>query len=69
MPYASRMPVAKMHLSAPAASLHAEACETGGKLPASAERVAHLVDDALREADREAPSDVRGQPPQDWAAL
>ncbi|WP_147446745.1 hypothetical protein [Corallococcus sp. CA047B] len=66
MPY-SRMPVVKLHLTAAAASLHAEACETGGKLPANVKRIAHFVDDALREADREATTDVRGQPPEDWA--
>ncbi|RKH13781.1 hypothetical protein D7X74_21270 [Corallococcus sp. CA047B] len=65
----SRMPVVRMHLAAAAASLHAEACETAGKLPANVERVAHLVDDALREADRDVPTDVRGLPPEDWAAL
>ncbi|MCY1043317.1 hypothetical protein OV208_18515 [Corallococcus sp. bb12-1] len=67
MPY-SRMPVVKMHLTAAAASLHAEACETGGKLPANMERIAHLVDDALREADREAPTDVSEQLPDDSAS-
>ncbi|WP_158629112.1 hypothetical protein [Corallococcus sp. AB030] len=49
----SRMPVVKLHLTAAAASLHAEAMECGGQLPANAERVAHLVDDALRGASRE----------------
>ncbi|RKH12791.1 hypothetical protein D7V97_07435 [Corallococcus sp. CA053C] len=65
----SRMPVVKLHLAAAAASLHAEACETGGKLPANVERVAHLVDDALREASREVQTDVRGPLPEDWAPL
>ncbi|MBZ4371494.1 hypothetical protein [Corallococcus sp. AS-1-6] len=64
----SRMPVVKLHLTAAAASLHAQALEAGGVLPANVERVAHLVDDALREASREAQTDVRGPPPEDWAA-
>ncbi|WP_223644430.1 hypothetical protein [Corallococcus sp. EGB] len=62
----SRMPVVRQYLTAAAASLHAEAMESGGQLPANAERVAHLVDDALREANREAPVDVREPPPEDW---
>ncbi|RKH93583.1 hypothetical protein [Corallococcus sp. AB038B] len=63
----SRMSVVKRHVTTAAPSLHEEAMEPGGKLPANAERVAHLVDDALREANREAQTDVRG--PEDWAAM
>ncbi|MFP2897830.1 hypothetical protein [Corallococcus sp. 4LFB] len=64
----SRMPVVKLHLTAAAASLHAQALEAGGALPANVERVAHLIDDALREADLEQRVDVREPPPEDWAA-
>ncbi|MBZ4373213.1 hypothetical protein [Corallococcus sp. AS-1-6] len=64
----SRMSVMKRHLTAAAASLHAEAMESGGQLPPNAERVDALVDDSLREANREAQTDVRGPPPEDWAA-
>lgn len=61
-----RFPLVKMYLTAAATSLHAAACENQGRLPANLERMAHLVDDALHEADMSDGLDLRGTPPDDW---
>lgn len=61
----SRMPSVKMHLSAAAAALHAESL--GRELSPSVVKMAVLVDEAMREAERLDVVDLRGTPPEDWA--
>ena len=61
-----RMPVVRLHLTAAATVLHAAACDAGGVLPPALERMAHLVDDALHEADKQHGADWRDGPLEDW---
>lgn len=61
----NRLPVVRLHLTAAAATLHAEACEKGGVVSAEELKAAQLVDEALSVLRG---PDVRAPQPSDWAA-
>ncbi|NOJ91979.1 hypothetical protein HMI51_03330 [Corallococcus coralloides] len=64
----SREPTIRLQLLAVRASLHAESCASEAPPDRRIERCAHRVDEALEELARSPGSDIRRQPPADWAA-